>query len=637
MKSRILLWSLVLVATVGVSALAADKTYWQLLVSYDQNGINIVEAGPIPPTHKQIRTPGIDGAPVKLAYDLQWLDGASAVLSSTSTDMPLGVRVSPSEDNLTGCRIIMPEAGMFVIRVEGPDRTAAPSAVRLSRTQTTFRALPGLTIPPAFEQSTVIAPIQKLATTANRTPGPIAATKLRDTGPDNNRLVLVILGDGYTATNLSDGMFTDAVNSLVSGMDTRSPWDALLLGTNIYRIDVESNEQGADRDSTQTNLRDTYFNSSFWVNGIERLLAIDGTGYSRAVSAANSYVGYGLWDFLFILVNSTKYGGSGGSIAVSSVHPYAPEILLHETGHTFAGLADEYSDAYPGYPAGDPEPNVDYDFSGPALKWLVWVTPGVPLPTPPTSPYLSSVGAFEGARYLTTGIYRPMYTCEMKALDQEFCPVCKEAHINRYTNMMSLLDGATPAWNTSVMLKLTPTTITLNSIPIGPMHYAWRLNGVPLSDTIGSSITLTTADYYASGAVNQAYLDVEVTFPTDLVRQHGSVQTYRWITYADCNNNGVSDIQDIVNHTSQDANGNFIPDECDALVCCEGVTGNVNLQGIVDLSDLSALISYLTGGGYQLPCYNEANVNGSGIVDLSDLSALISYLTGGGYLPPNCP
>ena len=71
--------------------------------------------------------------------------------------------------------------------------------------------------------------------------------------------------------------------------------------------------------------------------------------------------------------------------------------------------------------------------------------------------------------------------------------------------------------------------------------------------------------------------------------------------------------------------------------CCEGTTGNVNMTGIVDLADLSALVSYLTGGGYVLPCPEEANVNATGIVDLADLSALVSYLTGGGYVLPNCP
>jgi len=73
-----------------------------------------------------------------------------------------------------------------------------------------------------------------------------------------------------------------------------------------------------------------------------------------------------------------------------------------------------------------------------------------------------------------------------------------------------------------------------------------------------------------------------------------------------------------------------------AIGCCFDKTGNVNQIGIVDLADLSALVSYLTGGGYSLPCAEAANVNATGIVDLADLSALVSYLTGGGFILPNC-
>lgn len=86
------------------------------------------------------------------------------------------------------------------------------------------------------------------------------------------------------------------------------------------------------------------------------------------------------------------------------------------------------------------------------------------------------------------------------------------------------------------------------------------------------------------------------------------------------------------NPDQSDADRNGIGDAC----CCEGVTGNVNMLGIVDLGDASALTSFLTGGGYVLPCPKEANVNNIGIVDLSDLSALVNYLTGGGFVLPNC-
>jgi hypothetical protein len=72
------------------------------------------------------------------------------------------------------------------------------------------------------------------------------------------------------------------------------------------------------------------------------------------------------------------------------------------------------------------------------------------------------------------------------------------------------------------------------------------------------------------------------------------------------------------------------------LPCCIGTAGNVTGTGIVDSADLAALVSYLTGGGYVLPCHDAANVNGTGIVDSADLAALVSYLTGGGYVLPNC-
>jgi glucose/arabinose dehydrogenase len=80
-----------------------------------------------------------------------------------------------------------------------------------------------------------------------------------------------------------------------------------------------------------------------------------------------------------------------------------------------------------------------------------------------------------------------------------------------------------------------------------------------------------------------------------------------------------------------------VPSQCPATACCVGKRGNVNGSGTIDLADLSALVSYLTGGGFVLPCQPSANINGVGTVDLADLSALVSYLTGGGFALVNCP
>ncbi len=77
-------------------------------------------------------------------------------------------------------------------------------------------------------------------------------------------------------------------------------------------------------------------------------------------------------------------------------------------------------------------------------------------------------------------------------------------------------------------------------------------------------------------------------------------------------------------------------DDVEVTGCCQGKVGNIDRYGIVDLVDLSLLVSYLTGHGDNLSCHAIANINGQGIVDLADLSALVSYLTGGGYRLPDC-
>lgn len=80
-----------------------------------------------------------------------------------------------------------------------------------------------------------------------------------------------------------------------------------------------------------------------------------------------------------------------------------------------------------------------------------------------------------------------------------------------------------------------------------------------------------------------------------------------------------------------------LPVEPGCNSCCEGTTGDWNLSGRVDLSDLSALLMWLTFGHNIPPCFAEANVDTNGSIDLSDLSAIIAYLTAGTYTLPWCP
>lgn len=519
-----------LIVSLSLVSSANALSYWQLTFSYDQNQLTIVDAAPIPPLRKEIHTPGLIGAPVKLAYDLDWLDDNGQVLLSTHVQLPLGMRATLADGG--PCEIIIPESGTFVVRLEGVESAQLTSAIRMSRTDVMGRAAGYFAVPPAFVSGPFELPLPEKTDGMNLLDGPLGVTKIRDTGDDDNRLVLVVMGDGYTIDNLNAGDFEADAANLVSAFGYKEPWDVLFEATNVYRIDVESNEEGADNDPYGTYV-DTYLNASFWVNDIERLLALTGTGYSRAYDAANSLVGTGVWDIIFVMVNSTKYGGSGGGIAVSSVHSAASEIILHEHGHSFGDLADEYETPYPGYPPGDGEPNVDFDYEGPGLKWLIWVEPGTPLPTPNSTLYDDVVGAFEGARYLSTGIYRPWYNCLMRSLGPDFGPICQQAQVLEFFGYVDMADDLAPPPSTPQLILPGGNTFTITPIPFAGITYEWRLAGEPLAGATGPEILLTPQDF-ADHGVTTGMLEVELEYPTPLVRGTQITEAYSWTVETAC-------------------------------------------------------------------------------------------------------
>lgn len=625
---------LTLLVLLTVTAYSSETSqWWQMVFNYENSTLSLAQVAPIQPTAKRIITPGLESAPIRLSYSAEWRNQAGDVVAEGTVEIPVGMRAAFVEGQ--PCQVVIPEEGMIVVRAQGPLESLAPVSLTLSSSAAPQMNQPDLEIPPAFQfqQKTFAIDIRQ----PRPMQGPVSVTKLRDTGPDQNRLTMVVLGDGYTAATLSTGIFTTHTNALMTAFNATPPWNDMFLGSNVYRINVESNEDGADQDPQGT-FRDTYFNSSFWVNGIERLLAINQTGYDRAVAAADAMVGVGMWDQLIVLVNSTKYGGSGGAIVVLSAHSSGPQVILHELGHTYADLADEYTSAYPGFPPGDPEANVDYDASGPGLKWLPWVEAGTPLPTPDISTWYNAVGAFEGARYLTTGIYRPSHNCLMRALGVALDPVCKEAHLRTYFDRTSLIDAASPVVGGSSKVTFGGIDFTVNPIPFPGLQYQWKINSTILPET-DSTLNLTWREWHDLGVAPGSDLVLTISYPTSLMRLSTVASQYAWDLQPDCNGNGITDATDIASHFSADANFNGVPDECDQMICCEGTTGNVNLSGGVDISDLSILISYLTVMPRPgLACEAEANVNAADGIDLSDLSVLISYLvTTPQSALPNCP
>ncbi|HEX6136188.1 MAG TPA: M64 family metallopeptidase [Casimicrobiaceae bacterium] len=274
--------------------------------------------------------------------------------------------------------------------------------------------------------------------------------KIVDHGPDAERYNVVILGDGYRAAEVAK--YHADVQAVVDLLHQTAPFGDLWCGINVHRIDVASTDSGADDPLTCGDgsagsgaVARTYFDATFCSgNLIRRQLTVDN---ASALGVAHAQVPAA--HVTMVIVNSLVYGGSGGQVAAFSTAPGAAEIALHELGHTAFGLADEY-EYYAGcasgetghdvYAGGEPvEPNVTRNTNRATIKWRSVLSSAThalpttanancgqcdPQPNPRQPDY---VGAYEGARYMHCGCYRPAYDCKMRTLGQPFCGACRKA------------------------------------------------------------------------------------------------------------------------------------------------------------------------------------------------------------------
>jgi hypothetical protein len=272
----------------------------------------------------------------------------------------------------------------------------------------------------------------------------VSTTKIVNHKPDDTGWNLVIMGDGFRDVEFT--AFEQAAQNLANTLQATVPFDEVWDEINVFRINVASTDSGADDPTacggTGATPR-TFFDASFCNNGIQRLLVVDS---GAALRVANDNVD--AVHMVLVIVNSSTYGGSGGSLAVCSLAAGAEEIALHEMGHAAFGLADEYStyvgcgapgDTNNNYGTSEPsEPNVTRETSRPDLKWRTLVSSTTPLPTmqnpncaqcdlrPDTTP-AGTVGLFEGAHFFHCGAFRGQFNCRMRTLGQPFCAVCSQA------------------------------------------------------------------------------------------------------------------------------------------------------------------------------------------------------------------
>ena len=337
-----------------------------------------------------------------------------------------------------------------------------------------------------------ISPSVGLAPTA--LPAGSATGYLAQNGSPANRLDLLIVAEGYTAAQ--QAQFISDATTLANGLLGISPYSDFRQLINVQWLFVPSNQSGADKPACAETpgstvvVVDTAFDATFCTSGIRRLVTVSS---SKVLTAAANVPD---WDKILVLVNDAEYGGSGGSMGVGTTHSAAVQIMQHEFGHTFTKLADEYDTAYPGFPAcsdltapGNCEVNVTNQTDRALLKWTGWVDASTPIPTSAALADATGAGLWQGARYLSSGMYRQCYNGIMRALGRPFCRVDSEAFVKKLygtgwgtpsTGVSLIEPGAMPTGSTINATSGTSLgfrALLAGSIAPGGLTATWLVDG----------------------------------------------------------------------------------------------------------------------------------------------------------------
>ncbi|MDR2970220.1 MAG: IgA Peptidase M64, partial [Tannerellaceae bacterium] len=244
-------------------------------------------------------------------------------------------------------------------------------------------------------------------------------------GAPADKADLVFLAEGYTAAE--QDKFEKDAKRFAELLFLTAPFADHREDFNVWAVCLVSEETGTDV-SGEGVFRNTALNSGYYTFGIDRYLT------TPDMESIRDAVWNVACDAIFILVNDEAYGGGGmyNFYAIgTSDNIRTPSVFVHELGHSFAGLGDEYFSSEVAYndfynlEAEPWEPNLTTltDFN---KKWKDLLPATTPVPTPLEEKYINGIGVFEGGGYLSKGIYRPMVHCMMRDY-APFCPVCSRS------------------------------------------------------------------------------------------------------------------------------------------------------------------------------------------------------------------
>lgn len=250
---------------------------------------------------------------------------------------------------------------------------------------------------------------------------------LLKSGTPDRCVDIAICAEGYTADEME--LFYKDAQVACDALFDHEPFKSMKNRFNVVAVASPSLDSGVSVPRLGV-WKQTAFGSHFSTFYSDRYLT---TLKVKSIHDALAGIDY---EHIIILANTDEYGGGGiyNSYTLTTAHhPMFRPVVVHEFGHSFGGLADEYfydndvmTDTYPL----DIEPweqnittQVNFD-----SKWKDMLPKGTPNPTPVAQKEQYPVGVFEGGGYSAKGIYRPAYNCRMRTNENpEFCPVCQRA------------------------------------------------------------------------------------------------------------------------------------------------------------------------------------------------------------------
>ena len=476
--------------------------------------------------------------------------------------------------------------------------------------------------------------------------------KLLDNGADSENIVLTILGDGFTASQ--QDYFIESAQTISNYLLNFFPFSSYKDNFNIYAVKVISNVSGAAQHPSA--LIDNYFGSTYSHDGqTERLLY---TSYSsKVLEVLNTYTP--TYNVPIIIVNSTVYGGGGGTWAVTSLDTRAREILVHELGHSLGDLADEY------WWRGAEAPNLTSNNNPATIKWRPWLD-------------IENIGIYPHEESPTW--FRPHQNCEMRYLNRAFCEVCASQLTLKMSNIIQ-----DPFYgNSSISEVIIPEgkyrlsdylfygcdglkTITIPGSVVSIGRYAFLrctnltaitnnaftpqpINATTFAGVNRANITLyvpagAAADYLAAGWSGFKQIVESASTPKILYQtstnqakielfNSGGTRIYTTVTTAD----GRYNLS--IPATPTDARytlvvtkpgylsytvKNLTPATVEAVknIDLRQLAGDIDGNGVVNATDLTYLLSEFNRNPVN-SAYPNADIDGNGVVNATDLTYLLA-------------